>query len=53
MAERTVESFVGKDDVPTFDFVGNPNLVYQSQLCQPEGLEVGLDHPKKGVFQCR
>ncbi|KAF3027434.1 hypothetical protein E8E15_009150 [Penicillium rubens] len=39
MAERTVESFVGKDDVPTFDFVGNPNLVYQSQLCQPEGLE--------------
>ncbi|CAG8895903.1 unnamed protein product [Penicillium egyptiacum] len=39
MAERTVESFVGKDDVPTFDFVGNPNLVYQSQLCQPEGLQ--------------
>ncbi|KAJ5839702.1 uncharacterized protein N7525_004890 [Penicillium rubens] len=43
MAERTVESFVGKDDVPTFDFVGNPNLVYQSQLCQPEGLEDAIE----------
>ncbi|KAJ5958694.1 uncharacterized protein N7479_005844 [Penicillium vulpinum] len=37
MAERTVHSFVGKDDVPTFNFVGNPNLVYESQLCQPQG----------------
>jgi catechol O-methyltransferase len=40
MAESAVQSFVGKDDVPTFDFVGNPNLVYQSELCQPEGLGV-------------
>ncbi|KAJ5775484.1 uncharacterized protein N7511_000495, partial [Penicillium nucicola] len=43
MSERTVLSFVGKDDVPTFDFVGNPNLVYQSKLCQPEGLKDALE----------
>ncbi|CAI7626341.1 unnamed protein product [Penicillium glandicola] len=43
MEERTVQSFVGKDDVPTFDFVGNPNLVYQSELNQPEGLRDAIE----------
>ncbi|KAF4764149.1 hypothetical protein N7455_010628 [Penicillium solitum] len=43
MGERTVESFVGKDDVPTFQFVGNPNLVYESQLNQPEGLRDAVE----------
>ncbi|KAI9929826.1 hypothetical protein MW887_011631 [Aspergillus wentii] len=35
--ERTIQSFVGQDDKPRFDVVGNPNLVYQSVLSQPEG----------------
>lgn len=43
MGEQTVESFVGKDDVPTFQFVGNPNLVYESQLNQPEGLRDAVE----------
>ena len=43
MAARTVQSFVGKDDVPTFQFVGNPNLVYESRLCQPKGLRVSSE----------
>ncbi|KAJ5360281.1 hypothetical protein N7517_009472 [Penicillium concentricum] len=43
MADKTVQSFVGKDDVPTFNFVGNPNLVYQSQLCQPPGLRDAIE----------
>lgn len=38
--ENTVRSFVGKDDAPSFAFVGNPNLVYQSKLVQPEGHSV-------------
>lgn len=40
--EKTAISFVGKDDVPRFASVGNPNLVYHSTLCQPEGHFVGL-----------
>ncbi|RMJ27983.1 o-methyltransferase [Aspergillus sp. HF37] len=35
--ERTVKSFMEKGDAPTFDVVGNPNLVYESTLQQPEG----------------
>jgi catechol O-methyltransferase len=50
MAERTVQSFVGKDDVPTFQFVGNPNLVYESRLCQPEGLQVSIIEAFSGFF---
>ncbi|KAJ5794641.1 hypothetical protein N7457_001240 [Penicillium paradoxum] len=41
--ENSVKSFVGKEDVPTFNFVGNPNLVYQSQLHQPEGLRDAVE----------
>jgi catechol O-methyltransferase len=42
MADWMVQSFVGKDDVPTFQYVGNPNLVYESRLCQPEGMRVSV-----------
>lgn len=35
--ERTVQAFLGKDDAPTFEVVGNPNLIYHSSLQQPEG----------------
>jgi catechol O-methyltransferase len=38
--ERTVNSFMPQGDVPSFETVGNPNLVYQSELHQPEGEEV-------------
>ncbi|KAJ5343255.1 uncharacterized protein MYU51_021365 [Penicillium brevicompactum] len=41
--ERAVQSFVGKDDVPAFASVGNPNLVYESRLCQPEGLQDAIE----------
>ncbi|KAJ5104781.1 hypothetical protein NUU61_002128 [Penicillium alfredii] len=40
--ERTVQSYMGKNAVPTFDYVGYPNLVYQSQLRQPEGSQVSI-----------
>ncbi|KAL4990937.1 S-adenosyl-L-methionine-dependent methyltransferase [Aspergillus falconensis] len=35
--ERTVRSFMGVDSVPKFEIVGNPNLVYESVLRQPDG----------------
>ncbi|KAL5003218.1 S-adenosyl-L-methionine-dependent methyltransferase [Aspergillus recurvatus] len=35
--ERTVRSFMGLDSVPKFEIVGDPNLVYESVLRQPEG----------------
>ncbi|BCR85783.1 O-methyltransferase [Aspergillus chevalieri] len=38
ISEWTAQAFVGKDDKPLFDVVGNPNLVYESTLHQPEGL---------------
>ncbi|KAL4780614.1 S-adenosyl-L-methionine-dependent methyltransferase [Aspergillus varians] len=34
---RTVQAFMGEDSVPKFEIVGNPNLVYESVLRQPEG----------------
>lgn len=40
ISEFSVHAFVGKDDKPAFDVVGNPNLVYESKLEQPEGLNV-------------
>lgn len=33
----SVQSFLGKDDKPAFALTGNPNLVYESTLNQPEG----------------
>jgi len=44
MSDRTVQSFMSEDDVPVFETVGNPNLVYKSELCQPEGERVS--HPE-------
>lgn len=38
--QRTVQSFLGEDDKPSFEVLGNPNLVYKSTLHQPEGLQV-------------
>lgn len=38
--ESTVQSFMPQGDAPSFEVVGNPNLVYQSELHQPEGEEV-------------
>lgn len=35
--DRSVRSFVGRDDTPIFEVVGNPDLVYESVLRQPEG----------------
>ncbi|CAG8388855.1 unnamed protein product [Penicillium salamii] len=40
---RAVNSYVGRDDEPAFHFVGNPNLVYESRLCQPAGLEDAVE----------
>lgn len=40
--QRCIENYLGKDDVPSFDFVGNPNLIYQSELRQPEGEVVSV-----------
>lgn len=40
LSERSVQSFLGKDDKPAFALTGNPNLVYESKLNQPEGLQV-------------
>ncbi|KKK22770.1 hypothetical protein P175DRAFT_0513695 [Aspergillus ochraceoroseus IBT 24754] len=34
---RTVQSFMLEDDIPSFEILGNPNLVYESVLRQPEG----------------
>ncbi|KAJ5223502.1 catechol O-methyltransferase 2 [Penicillium chermesinum] len=37
MRERTVQSFMPEGDMPFLETVGNPNLVYKSELRQPEG----------------
>jgi len=36
-SERTLSKYLGNDSAPAFDVVGNPNLVYKSELHQPEG----------------
>ncbi|KAI9369691.1 S-adenosyl-L-methionine-dependent methyltransferase [Aspergillus egyptiacus] len=35
--ERTVDAYMGDENVPRFEILGNPNLVYESVLRQPEG----------------
>ena len=35
--ERTVNSYMVQGEAPKFEVVGNPNLVYESTLEQPEG----------------
>ncbi|KAJ5087733.1 catechol O-methyltransferase 2 [Penicillium angulare] len=37
MRDRAVNSFMPEGDVPFLETVGNPNLVYESGLRQPEG----------------
>ncbi|KAJ5994935.1 hypothetical protein N7481_001912 [Penicillium waksmanii] len=41
--ERTVNSFMPQGDVPSFEVVGNPNIVYQTELHQPEGEEDAIE----------
>ncbi|KAM0101965.1 hypothetical protein ACP6JE_003424 [Aspergillus fumigatus] len=41
--QRTVQSFLGEDDKPSFEVLGNPNLVYKSTLHQPEGLQDAIE----------
>ncbi|KAL3471265.1 S-adenosyl-L-methionine-dependent methyltransferase [Aspergillus californicus] len=36
-ATRTVQAYMGDENVPKFEIVGNPGLVYESVLRQPEG----------------
>ncbi|KAJ5573569.1 catechol O-methyltransferase 2 [Penicillium hispanicum] len=43
MAERTINSFMPQNDVPAFETVGNPNLIYTSELRQPEGERDALE----------
>lgn len=38
--DRAVQSFMPENDMPVFDVIGNPNLVYKSELHQPEGHRV-------------
>lgn len=38
--ERAVQSYMSPGDVPVFEVVGNPNLVYKSEMHQPQGHEV-------------
>lgn len=38
--EGTAASFMEKGDVPFLETVGNPNLVYKSDLRQPQGIKV-------------
>ncbi|KAE8319566.1 S-adenosyl-L-methionine-dependent methyltransferase [Aspergillus transmontanensis] len=37
ISERQVNSYMPEGDTPAFEVIGNPNLVYQSVLRQPEG----------------
>ena len=43
MAERSIQSFMSQDDMPAFETIGNPNLIYKSELRQPEGETVSVD----------
>ena len=40
ISDWTAQAFMGKDNKPVYDVIGNPNLVYESKLNQPEGLQV-------------
>ncbi|KAE8331070.1 S-adenosyl-L-methionine-dependent methyltransferase [Aspergillus sergii] len=37
ISERQVKSYMPEGDTPAFEVIGNPNLVYQCVLRQPEG----------------
>ncbi|KAJ5665025.1 uncharacterized protein N7477_007473 [Penicillium maclennaniae] len=51
MKEHTVDSFMPENDVPAFEIVGNPNLVYKSALCQPEGVRDAVEVSRCVGFQ--
>lgn len=42
ISDWSAQAFMGKDNKPVYDVVGNPNLVYESKLNQPEGLKVSF-----------
>ncbi|RDW78698.1 O-methyltransferase [Aspergillus mulundensis] len=42
-AQRTVNDFMGNNSVPKFEILGNPNLVYESVLRQPEGCRDAIE----------
>ncbi|OJJ48210.1 hypothetical protein ASPZODRAFT_140525 [Penicilliopsis zonata CBS 506.65] len=44
-SDRVLASYMGKDSAPAFEVVGNPNLIYRSELVQPEGEDVSYPGP--------
>ncbi|GMF81016.1 unnamed protein product [Aspergillus oryzae] len=49
-SQRQVNSHMPEGDTPAFEVIGNPNLVYQSVLQQPEGEWVSL-RVEDGIVQ--
>ncbi|KAF7587204.1 hypothetical protein BBP40_007566 [Aspergillus hancockii] len=43
ISASSVRAFLGQGATPLFDIMGNPNLVYESTLNQPEGLRDALE----------
>ncbi|KAL2862302.1 O-methyltransferase [Aspergillus lucknowensis] len=41
--ERTVNAYMGDESAPKFEILGNPNLVYESVLRQPEGYKDAIE----------
>ncbi|KAL4946306.1 hypothetical protein BDV06DRAFT_234646 [Aspergillus oleicola] len=41
--ERTVDSYMGDENAPRFEILGNPDLVYESVLRQPEGCDDAIE----------
>ncbi|KAL4957484.1 S-adenosyl-L-methionine-dependent methyltransferase [Aspergillus filifer] len=42
-SDRTVDSYMGNENAPRFEILGNPNLVYESVLRQPEGCHDAIE----------
>lgn len=49
-SERTSEAYMGSENAPKFEILGNPNLVYESVLRQPEGYHVSFLSPPPPLF---
>lgn len=43
ISDFSIEAFLGKEDKPAFALTGDPNLVYESTLNQPEGLNDAIE----------
>ncbi|KAJ5099863.1 hypothetical protein N7532_006864 [Penicillium argentinense] len=41
--ERAIQSYMPKNATPIFEVVGNPNIVYKSELHQPEGEQDAIE----------